>query len=25
MPVFPSYDFIDALVPLGDAALSSVA
>jgi len=25
IPVYPSYDFMDALVPLGDAALSSVA
>jgi len=25
MPVFPSYDFIDALVPEGDVAVSSTA
>jgi NifB/MoaA-like Fe-S oxidoreductase len=25
MPVYPSYDFIDALVPEGDAAFSPVA
>ncbi|MBU6366249.1 MAG: DUF512 domain-containing protein [Gemmatimonadetes bacterium] len=25
MPVYPSYDFMDALVPMGDAALSPVA
>jgi hypothetical protein len=25
MPVHPSYDFLDALVPLGDAALTPLA